>query len=73
MPIPVPMMRASEIIAEVGNVCSAQLPALQQTQVFRSALVDYLIVLTIFFSILGVTSSSTFAWFLSSAFSQSAD
>ena len=68
MPIPVPVMRASEIIAEVGNVCSAQLPALQQTQVFRSALVDYLIVLTIFFSILGVNSSSISARVLSSTF-----
>lgn len=58
MPLPVSITRAQSYVHRKSwpklGMCSAQLPALQQTQVFRSAFVDYLRVLTIFFSTLGV-------------------
>jgi hypothetical protein len=57
-------------------MCSAQLPALQQTQVFRSAFVDYLRVLTIFFSTPSVdrfNAGLRTGPFIKCFFSQSAD
>jgi hypothetical protein len=57
-------------------MCSAQLPALQQTQMLDFAFVDYLRVLTIFFSTLGVNRFNAglrTGSFIKCFFSQSAD